>query len=359
MPAPASSSAAGPSRLATASSSSSRTDGLACSSSGASGGHTAAPRRSASSRSVSACAPNLASTRSGWSHSAAASTIRLGSAVLRSCSTSRNAGTASSRLARAGSCGAGGRASGVLVVPLAGRAVVAAGRPRSEGPGVRLRTGRRWCRPATPPDRRPGSARPRRTPVTATVRGAAALRTRVSAIASQNARISDSGERSRIGREPGTARACAAGRERGSKLASQARSAGSSGPARQASAPPAVTVGSSRPRATRPTPAVAAADHTPTDRRTGASGRPAAFGSMASSVGRASATGTRSAETRRLRIPYLPPAKTSSTLPDPEPVPQSANTPRRGIRSGTKTASPSSTGPHDTGQAGGLRAGLA
>ncbi len=192
-----------------------------------------------------------------------------------------------------------------------------------------------------------------------TVRGAAALRTSVSAIASQNARISVSGERSRIGREPGTARACAAAGNAAPSSASQARSAGSSGPARQASSPPAVTVGSSRPRATKPTPAVAAADHTLTDRRTGASGRLAVSGLTDSSMGRASATGTRSAETSRLRIPYLPPAKTSSALSDPEPVPQNAITPRRGIRSGMNTASPYSTAPHDTGQTGGLRAGLA
>ena len=192
-----------------------------------------------------------------------------------------------------------------------------------------------------------------------TVRGAAALRTSVSAIASHNPRISDSGERSRIGREPGTARACAAAGNAAASSASQARSAGSSGPARQASAPPAVTVGSSRPRATRPTPAIAAADHTLTDRRTGASGRLAVSGLTASSMGRASATGTRSAETSRLRIPYLPPAKTSSTLSGPEPVPQNANMPRRGITSGMNTASPSSTAPHDTGQAGRPRAGLA
>jgi len=57
------------------------------------GGHIGAPRRSASSRSVSACAPNLDSTVSGWLHSASASTIRLGSSLLRSCSTRRNAGS--------------------------------------------------------------------------------------------------------------------------------------------------------------------------------------------------------------------------------------------------------------------------
>ena len=71
-------------------------EGLTWSSAAASGGQTAAPRRSASSRSASACGPNLASTVSGWLHSAAASTIRLGSAVLRSWSTSRSAGTGAS-----------------------------------------------------------------------------------------------------------------------------------------------------------------------------------------------------------------------------------------------------------------------
>ena len=43
--------------------------------------------------------------------------------------------------------------------------------------------------------------------ITPTVRGAAAVRTRVSAIASHSPRISDSAERIRIGREPGTPRA--------------------------------------------------------------------------------------------------------------------------------------------------------
>ena len=63
----------------------------------ASGGQTAAPRRSASSRSVSACGPNLASTVSGWFHSEAASTIRLGSPLLRNCRTSRTPERARSR----------------------------------------------------------------------------------------------------------------------------------------------------------------------------------------------------------------------------------------------------------------------
>ena len=238
------------------------------------------------------------------------------------------------------SCGAGGAASirSPRRAPAARPSLVSASHSARSATGV-------GSTPANAGDR--------------TVRGAAALRTSVSAIASQNARIRDSGERSRIGREPGTARACAAAGNAAASSASQARSAGSIGPARQASAPPAVTVGSRRPRATKPTPAIAAADHTLTDPRTGASGRLAASGLMASSTGRASATGTRSAETSRLRIPYVPPAKTSSTLADPEPVPQNANMPRRGITSGTNTASPSNTAPHDTGQGGGLRAGLA
>ncbi len=61
------------------------------------------------------------------------------------------------------------------------------------------------------------------------------------------------------------------------------------------------TVGKSLPRATRPTPAAAAAAQTRALRRTG---RPARnSGSIASNTGRASASGMSSAETRRLRMP--------------------------------------------------------
>ena len=179
------------------------------------------------------------------------------------------------------------------------------------------------------------------------VRGAAGERAIVSAIASHRSRISASGERSRIGREPGTARACAVGGNTVASSRSQLRSAGSSGPARQMSVSSAPTVGKSRPRATRPTPAAAAAAQTRALRRIG---RPAcSSGPMASKAGRASASGMRSAETRRLRMPYVPPGKTSSSLADPEPLPQSANTPRRGTSFGTKTSSPFSTAPYDTG----------
>ena len=164
-----------------------------------------------------------------------------------------------------------------------------------------------------------------------TVRDAAAVRTSVSAIASHSARTSDSGDRIRIGREPGTPSACAVGGKQSASSRSHARSAGSSGPARQASTPSGPTVGNSRPRATRPTPAVAAAAHTPTLRPTsGPLGR-AAFGSMASSCGSASERGSSVAETRRLRTPYVPPGKTISILPVPVPVPQSASMPWRGI----------------------------
>ena len=188
--------------------------------------------------------------------------------------------------------------------------------------------------------------------VEAVVRAAAGERAIRSAIASHRSRISASGERSRIGREPGMARACAVGGKTAASSRSQLRSDGSSGPARQMSVPSAPTVGSSLPRATRPTPAAPAAAQTRALRRIG---RPALWsGSMTRSAGRASASGMRSADTRRLRMPYLPPGKTSSSLADPEPLPQCANTPRRGISPGTKTSSPSSTEPYDTGSPGGL-----
>jgi hypothetical protein len=172
-----------------------------------------------------------------------------------------------------------------------------------------------------------------------TVRGAAAVRTSVSAIASHRSRISDSADRIRIGRDPGTASACAAGGNAPASRRSHTRSAGSSGPTRQASTPPAPTVGSSRPRATRPTPAVAAAAHTARLRRTGRPPGPVGSGSTASSSGSASATGSRVAETSRLRMPYVPPVKTSSIRSDPAPAPHSASDPARGTSFGTKTAS--------------------
>ena len=199
MPAPASSSAAGPSRLVSASSSRSIADGLACRSASASGGHTGAPRRSASSRSVSACAPNLDSTVSGWLHSAAASTIRLGSALLRSCSTSRNVGSdrsvpasPSSSSTSAASMAGDGTAStrSPRRAPAARPSVVSASQSARSLAGV-------------------GSVAANAGD--AVVREAAGERVSMSAIASHRSRISTSGERSRIGREPGTASACAAG----------------------------------------------------------------------------------------------------------------------------------------------------
>src|SRR5229473_1264299 len=123
-------------------------------------------------------------------------------------------------------------------------------------------------------------------------------------------------------------------------------SAGSNGPARQTSVPSAPTVGRRRPRAINPTPAAAAAAQTcPLS-------RVCSPAPSASSAGSASPSGMRCADTRRLRMPYLPPGKTS-TLADPAPRPQCANTPRRGISPGTKTSSPSSTTSHDTGFAAG------
>ena len=182
----------------------------------------------------------------------------------------------------------------------------------------------------------------------AVVRGAAGDRTIRSAIASQSSRISDSGVRSRIGREPGSARGCAVGGKAAASWRIHPRSAGSSGPARQMSVPSAPTVGNRRPRAIRPTPAAAAAA------QTCALSRIRSPAPSPSSKGRASSSGIRSAEIRRLRMPYVPPGKTSSTLADPVPRPQCANMPRRGISPGTKTSSPSSTAPYDTGSVAGF-----
>ena len=250
MPAPASSSAAGPSRLVSASSSRSIADGLACRSASASGGHTAAPRRSASSRSVSACAPNLDSTVSGWLHSAAASTIRLGSALLRSCSTSRNAGSEPSASASSSS-------------PVMSSASMAGGGTASIRSPRRAPAARPSVVSASHSARSPtGTGSAAANAGDAVVRGAAGERTSRSAIASHRSRISDSGERSRIGREPGSARGCAAGGKAAASWRIHPRSAGSSGPARQMSVPSAPTVGSRRPRAIRPTPAAAAAAQT-------------------------------------------------------------------------------------------------
>ena len=199
MPVPASSSAAGPSRLVSASSSRSIADGLACRSASASGGHTVAPRRSASSMSVSACAPNLDSTVSGWLHSAAASTIRLGSALLRSCSTSRNAGSEPSAPASS--------SSPVLsTASMAGDGTASIRSPR------RAPAARPSVVSASHSARSPtGTGSAAANAGDAVVSGAAGERAIRSAIASQRSRISASGERSRIGREPGTARGCAVG----------------------------------------------------------------------------------------------------------------------------------------------------
>ena len=301
MPAPARASAAGPSRLVSASSPRSIAEGLACSSTCASGGHTAAPRRSASSRSVSACGPNLTRTVSGWLHSDAASTIRLGSLVLRNCSTSRNPGAGGSPASGAASSArfpSSPRSSSSLPrnASSSGNAVAAGtasirrlSRAPADSPSVVSAS--QSARSLTPVGSVAANA------VDAVVLAAAGDRAIVSAIASHRSRTSASGERSRIGREPGTASACAAAGNAAASSRSQLRSDGSSGPARQASMSPGPTVGSSRPRATRPTPAAAAAAQTRTLRRI-----PRAS-SLLSSSGSASATGMSSAETMRLRMP--------------------------------------------------------
>jgi hypothetical protein len=233
MPAPASSSAAGPIRLVTASSSRPITDGLACVSASASGGQIGAPRRSARSRSVSACGPNLDSTVSGWFHSAAASTIRLGSALLRNCRTSWNAGAGLS--ASSGPCSWYSSAAPGKCSSLSARC---SSSPATGGAGtVSIR------RPRRAPAARPSvvsASHSARSPTVvgsaanaaeAVVRAAAGERAIRSAIASHRSRISASGERSCIGREPGMARACAVGGKTVASSRSQLRSAGSSGPA--------------------------------------------------------------------------------------------------------------------------------
>ena len=358
MPAPASSSAAGPSRLVSASSSRPITDGLACSSASASGGQIGAPRRSASSRSVSACAPNLDSTVSGWFHSAAASTIRLGSALLLSCRTSRNAGVSPS--ASSGTCAP---YSSTAPGKYSSSSARSSSSPTTSGAGTAS-----IRRPRRAPAARPSvvsASHSARSPtrvgsaaanaVEAVVRAAAGERAIRSAIASHRSRISASGERSRIGREPGMARACAVGGKTAASSRSQLRSDGSSGPARQTSASSAPTVGSSLPRATRPTPAAAAAAQTRALRRIG---RPARWsGSMARSTGRASAERDEIRRHQALADAVPAAGEHQLQLADPEPLPQCANTPRRGISPGTKTSSPSSTEPYDTGRPVGL-AGL-
>ena len=117
---------------------------------------------------------------------------------------------------------------------------------------------------------------------------------------------------------------------------------------RRGAVPSAPTVGSRRPRAIRLTPAAAAAA------QTWALSRIRSPAPSPNSKGRASSSGIRSAEIRRLRMPYVPPGKTSSTLADPVPRPQCANMPRRGISPGTKTSSLSSTAPYGTGSVAGF-----
>ncbi len=277
--------------------------GLACRSDAASGGHTALPRRSASSRSVSAWVPNRTSTLSGWSHRSAASTTRLGSAVLRSWRVARNEGPAS-----AGSACSSPRSAWPTSMPSMP--------PRSWSAGPSAGSSTSWIRSPSlaPADRLvapstsqsagsatvvgPGAA----NAGDATVSGAAAVRTSVSAIASHSARTSASGDRTRIGRDPGTGSAWAVAGKASPSRPIQARSAGSSGPARHTSSPSGPTVGRSRPRASRPRPAVAAADHT---RALAVGSEPGtcSAGPIASSSGIASASSTSSARCSRRRTP--------------------------------------------------------
>jgi len=309
MPAPASSSAAGPSRLVSASSSRLTTDGLACRSASVSGGpyRRAAPQRQQQVRLRLRAEPG----QHGLGLAPQRGPRRRSGSDRRCCAAAAPAGTPARnhpprprpprpRCRR--------------------RPWPATGRARSAARDAPRPPGRRSCRRAIPRDRRPTPDRPPRTRGDAVAIQAAGERTSRSAIASQRSRISDSGERSRIGREPGKRQGVRGRREGRGELAypSEVGRVERPGPPDVRAIGP--TVGSRRPRAIRPTPAAAAAA------QTCALSRIRSPAPSLSSTGRASSSGIRSAEIRRLRMPYVPPGKTSSTLADPVPRRPSART---------------------------------
>ena len=267
-----------------------------------SGAETRAPRRSASSRSVSARSPNRASTTAGARHNSSVPRTRLGSAVLRTCRTarafvSRPAGSSS----RSTSC-----------PPASTLPVDSASQPVSSST--------RW------------GSRAANSSVPATS-GAAAVRTSVSATASQASRISDIADRIVSG-APGSASACASGGNAAASSCRNTASAGSSGPTRHWSYPPGLAAGSSRPRPINPTAAVTATDHAA--RLAVAESR-----STASSAGIATSSGTSLAGTVRRRNDLAVGNTSSMLVSATSPVtPYSASAPSRPGSPGINTASP-------------------
>ena len=148
----------------------------------------------------------------------------------------------------------------------------------------------------------------------------------MSAVASQSARTKASGECSRMRFSPDSGSAYASGGNAAARPRSSSSSAVSSGPARQEPMPPGEIDGRSLPRATRFTPALAAADQAATP---GLTSSPAV-----SSRGRARASGTSTASTF-VRRNFAPCGSTSSIAVSPTvPSPHSAITPSRGGSAG-------------------------
>ena len=276
-------------QLASASSSRSMTDGLACCSA-CSGGQTRAPRRRASNRSVSACAPILASTGSGGS---TARRRRRPGWGRRCCAAAAPAGTPRARTRQDPGLPASPRPSSVGP-PLRRPAVMDSLDPQPE-----TRPGRQAVGGVGEPvgditdRRRPGRGERRRRGG----RGAAGERAIRSAIASHRSRISASGNGAASGasREP-RGRARPAGRPRRAHASSPGRRDRAGPPARHPCRRRRPSEGGGHGQSVPRRPAAAAAQAWPLEPR------PLTCVDR-EQRGSASASGMRSADTRRLRMP--------------------------------------------------------
>ena len=276
---PALSSRPAPSRMRSArrSSSSGKKSGICWLRRAPIGSQAREPRRSAKSRSRSASTPKRASSAAGIANRSAASTTRLGSAVLEICSTPRDSGSSASP-------------------SWTRRAKLA---PPSRPADASASQGRNSIAEV-------GSFAANSVEPLAVA--AAEVLGRVSASASHAAATRNAGECTRNGAfAPASATAWPSGGIAFASCPKRMWSPGSSGPARQASTPDGLTAGCRRPRAIRPTPAVITLAH----RRavtvvTGESSRSA-------SSARAVGIGRRVAGTRRRRTD-LPTGRASSIV---------------------------------------------
>lgn len=263
--------AATPSRSDNSSSERASTSGTSCSDSRSMGGQTRAARRTARAASTRARGPNVASASPA--HSAAASTTRVGSARLCTWTTAAPARRAPSPSSKSWYADRSRRSE--IRTPASMPAATSAA--QSWAPGSR-------CGPIA------AKGLPE-------VYCAAGVRGSVSATASRKDRISASGSGSRSGPLPGRGTACPSYGRAAATALRWAMSSGSSGPARQASKPSAVSPGSSRPRATSRSACSAAAP------QQAVAGCAAGSRRAPASSGRASPIGRVTAGTVPLRIP--------------------------------------------------------